>query len=205
MNIDITALALSWIADYGAPVLAVILFLAGLGIPAPATLLVIASGAFVRQEILNGWVALPLGYVSVVSGDALLYTVGYFASSRVEVRFGHTAAWKKARDLFARLGGIAIYISRLTAVAAPVVLVAGSSRYPFCRFLAYDALGELTWILLYGSLGYAFGSQWEIISDFASDFSGFVTGALALAIGVYLFVKLRRKPRKNADAQIFHL
>ncbi len=203
MNIDITSLALGWIADYGAPVVAIILFLAGLGLPLPATLLVVASGAFIRQDLLDFWTTPLLGYISVVLGDVLLYLVGYFARAPVQTRFGHTANWRKSRDLFVRRGGIAIYFSRwlLTAIAAPVVLVAGSSGYRFRRFLFYDAVGELTWILLYGGLGYAFGSQWELISEFISDFSDFVLGALVLALGIYLFIKFRRKPRQNVSVQ----
>jgi membrane protein DedA with SNARE-associated domain len=47
--------------------------------------------------------------------------------------------------------------------------------------------------LLYGGLGYAFGSQWELISDFISNFSGFILGALALGLGIYLLVHFNKK------------
>ncbi len=199
MNIDFTSLAIGWMADYGAPAVAVFLFLAGLGLPLPATLLVVASGAFIRQDLLDAWMTPLLGFFSVMAGDVLLYLVGYFARASVQTRLGHTAGWEKSRALFARRGGIAVYFSRwlLTAIAAPVVLVAGSSGYCFRRFLFYDALGELTWILLYGGLGYVFGSQWELINEFISDFSDFALGALVLGVGVYLFIKFRRKPRQN--------
>ena len=54
--------------------------------------------------------------------------------------------------------------------------------------------GELTWILLYGSLGYAFGSQWELISDFIADFSGLLLGVVILGAGIYLIVRWLRQP-----------
>jgi membrane-associated protein len=196
MSIDITSLALGWMASYGAPMVAGLLFLGGLGLPLPCTLLVIASGAFIRQELLDAYATPLLGYFGTVAGDSLLYAIGFFASGWIQRRFGQTAAWKNAHLLFEQRGGIAIFLTRwlLTAVAFPITLIAGSSGYHFRKFFLYDVLGELTWIALYGGLGYAFGSQWELISDFISNFSGFALGALALGVGVYLLVKFGKKP-----------
>jgi membrane protein DedA with SNARE-associated domain len=196
MSIDITSLALGWVAAYGAPMVAGLLFLGGLGLPLPGTLLVIASGAFIRLSLLDAYSTPALGYLGTIAGDASLYAVGYFARGWIQQRFGQTAAWKSAQALFERRGGITIFLTRwlLTAIAFPVTLIAGSSGYHFRKFLIFDFLGELTWVLLYGGLGYAFGSQWELISDFISNFSGFALGALALGVGIYLLVKFGKKP-----------
>ena len=63
--------------------------------------------------------------------------------------------------------------------------------YPFARFIAFDVAGESTWILVFGGLGYAFGSQWEVIGDLASDFNGLLVGIVFLFAGVYLLVGRR--------------
>jgi membrane protein DedA with SNARE-associated domain len=47
--------------------------------------------------------------------------------------------------------------------------------------------------LLYGGLGYAFGSQWELISNFISDFSGLLVGLVVLGVGIYLMFRWFRK------------
>jgi membrane protein DedA with SNARE-associated domain len=194
MSLDLTSLALNWMATYGAPMVAVLLFLAGLGFPLPATLLVIASGAFIRQSLLDAASTPILAYVGTVAGDVSLYGIGYFASDKIASCFGRTAAWKNALVMFERRGGGAIYLTRwlLTAISWPITLIAGSSGYRFRSFLAFDLLGELTWFLVYGGLGYAFGSQWELISDFISNFSIFMLGAVVLGAGVYLLVKFGR-------------
>jgi membrane protein DedA with SNARE-associated domain len=199
MNFDLSSLVLNWIAQYGAPMVAGLLYLGGLGLPLPGTLLVIASGAFIRQSLLDGVYTPVLGYFGTVAGDASLYAVGFFASGWIRRRFGDTPAWKSAQSLFERRGGVAIFLTRwlITALAVPVTLIAGSGGYRFRKFLLYALLGELTWIGLYGGLGYAFGSQWELISDFISDFSGFVFGALVLGVGIYIF--LRKDARSSTN------
>ena len=194
-SVDLSSLVLGWVAAYGAPMVAGMLFLGGLGIPLPSTLIVIACGAFIRQNLLDAYSTPILGYIGTVIGDLLLYALGYFASVRIQARFGNTSAWKNAHTLFEQRGGVAIFLTRwlLTAIAFPVTLIAGSSGYHVKKFIIYDILGELTWVVLYGGLGYAFGSQWELISDFISNFSGFALGALALGVGIYLLIHFGKK------------
>ena len=83
-----------------------------------------------------------------------------------------------------------------------ITLIAGSSGYHFRKFFTYAMLGELTWILLYGGMGYAFGSQWELISDFISNFSGFAVGALALGVGIYLLAHFSKKQQPAAQVAL---
>jgi membrane protein DedA with SNARE-associated domain len=199
-NIDISSLVLSWMATYGAPMVAGMLFFGGLGIPLPSTLIVIASGAFMRQNLLDLYSTPVLGYLGTIAGDLSLYGLGFFASTWIEKRFGQTSAWKNAHTLFERRGGLAIFLTRwlLTAIAFPITLIAGSSGYHFRKFIFFVLLGELTWVLLYGGLGYAFGTEWELISDFISNFSGFAIGALAMGIGIYLLIHFgKQKPAEQ--------
>jgi membrane protein DedA with SNARE-associated domain len=193
---DLNDLFLTWVVIYGAPMLAGTLLLGALGIPVPGTLIVIASGAFIRQGVLDIYSTPPLGLAGAVIGDILIYGVGRFARVWINKRFGQSSAWQKAEDYFNRRGGIAIYLTRwlFTPLAVPTNLIAGSSGYPFWKFLVSDVTGEITWILLYGSLGYAFGSQWELISNFISDFSGLLVGLVVLGVGIYLMFRWFRKP-----------
>jgi len=60
--------------------------------------------------------------------------------------------------------------------------------------------GEFTWIALYGGLGYIFGSQWELISEFVSDFTEFVLGVMLLGVGVFVLFRFRPKSGENASS-----
>jgi membrane protein DedA with SNARE-associated domain len=141
-----------------------------------------------------------LGLSGAVIGDMLVYGLGRFARVWINKRFGQSSAWQKAENYFNRRGGIAIYLTRwlFTPLAVPVNLVAGSSGYPFWKFLLFDIAGEITWILLYGGLGYAFGSQWELISNFISDFSGLLVGLVVLGGGIYMMFRWFKKSAPDA-------
>lgn len=201
-ELSLDELILIWVITYGSPMVAGTLLIGAVGIPVPGTLLVIAVGAFVRQGVLDIYTAPVLGLAGVVVGDAIIYGLGRFARGWIQKRFGHSAAWQKAEAYFNRRGGIAIYLTRwlFTPLAVPTNLIAGSSGYPFWKFLLFDVSGEITWILLYGGLGYTFGSQWELISDFISDFSGLLVGVLVLAIGIYVLLRWRKQPTAEAEA-----
>lgn len=179
---------LTQVINYGSPLFALFLFLGALGIPIGASVLVIAAGAFSQQGILNGYVTAVLGLIGAVLGDAVSFGIGYYAKDWVDAHFGRSPTWRSARDAFDSRAGTAVYLTRflITALAVPTNLIAGGSGIRFRRFMTYDALGEFTWIVLYGGLGYWFGSNWEIVSDFLSNFGGLLLGLFLLGVGVWL-------------------
>ena len=200
-DINVTDFLLTAIINYGALSFGVALVLGALGVPVPGTLAVIAVGGFVRQGVIDWPSAAIFGLAGAVLGDSLSYGLGRFAGDWVEYRFGQSSVWQNAQTTFNRRGGAAIYLTRwlLTPIALPINLIAGGSRYPFWRFLIYDLSGEATWIVLFGGLGYAFGSQWELINQFISDFSGLLVGIVIFAGGVYGLFRYRQ--RKAASAR----
>jgi membrane protein DedA with SNARE-associated domain len=124
--------------------------------------------------------------------------MGYYAKDWVNQRFGGSSVWKSSKESFEARAGMAIFLTRflITALAIPTNLIAGGGGIPFRRFMIYDALGELTWIVLYGGLGYLFGSQWEVISDVISNFGGLVLGIVILGVGLWLGTRLLRRVKK---------
>ena len=185
---------LTLIINYGAPVFAFLLFLGALGLPVGASVLVIAAGAFSQQGILDWPITAFLGLIAAVIGDAVSFGIGFYAKDWVDKRFGRSPTWRSAEETFDRRAGLAIYLTRflITALAIPTNLIAGGSGILFRRFIFYDSLGELTWILLYGGLGYLFGSQWELVSTFISNFGGLVLGLAILGIGLWLWTRKLR-------------
>ncbi len=191
-------LLLPLVINYGAPAFALLLLLGAIGVPVGASVLVIAAGAFSQQGILSWPVTAALGLVGTVIGDAISFWIGFYAKEWVAHRFGSSSAWKSAAEAFEAHAGLAIYLTRflITALAIPTNLIAGGSGIRFHRFMIYDLLGEFTWIVLYGGLGYWFGSEWELVSNFISNFGGLTLGIILLIAGITLAIR-RLRSKQN--------
>jgi membrane-associated protein len=182
---------LTQIINYGAPILGVIVFIGAMGAPFPGTFIVIAVGAFCREGFLPWHTTGLTALAFVVAGDCLGYAMGYYAREPVLRRFQGSERWIKAESTFNRWGGMAVFWTRflLTGIAVPVNLIAGTSGFPFRKFIFYDFIGEAIWIFGYGGLGYLFGSQWEVVSDFLGNVSGLALGLVILGIGLWLGIR----------------
>ncbi len=194
---------LTQVINFGAPLIGLILLLGALGFPVGASVVVIAAGAFSQQGVLNWYEAIAIGLAGAVLGDALSYGMGLYAKNWVEKRFGSSPAWINAGKSFQKSAGLAIYLTRwlVTAVAIPTNLIAGGSGYKFSRFMFYDVSGELTWLVLYGGLGYWFGSQWELVYDFINNFGGLILGLVIFGFGIRMAWNWREKKRLAAEAE----
>jgi membrane protein DedA with SNARE-associated domain len=179
---------------YGLPAIAILLLISGIGIPLPASLVVIAAGAFSQQEILDPAATAAVGLMAVTIGDSISYFIGRKSSHLLVPRFINKNAIDSARKSLEKYGGGLIIATRsiLAALAAPTNIIAGSTGYPFTRFLLFDFVGELIWIIGYGSLGYLFGTEWEPVSDFLSNTGGFIAAIFLITFTGYSLWKTRK-------------
>jgi membrane-associated protein len=183
---DISDFLLTQVINYGAPLFGLTLFLGAIGLPLPGSVMVIAVGSFAQQGYFS-WIQMALvGLTGAVLGDALSFAMGNYGKNWVQGKFGDSPTWVNAQKTFQRSAWLAVFLTRflVTALAVPTNLIAGGSGLKFRSFMLYDFLGEATWIILYGGLGYAFGSQWEAVSDFISNFGGLAIGVVILMVGI---------------------
>lgn len=188
---DLTELLLEGVNTYGVIILALGMFIASGGLPSPAFPLVIAAGAFARQGLIDPVLALLVIFASIVAGDIFSYSLGRFAGDWVNRHLTprREAFLKRADDMFRRYGPVSLYLthSLFTSLDVPANITAGLSRYPFRRFIAYVLAGRATWVLLYGTIGYVLGSQWQLASDFAGRYMAWLGLALVvILVGAYL-------------------
>lgn len=193
---------LTQVINYGAPILGGIVFISALGIPLPATLTMIAAGAFSREGFLTWHTTGLIAWACVVLGDCSGYGIGYYARGPVLRRVGESARWIQAENYFQRWGGTSVFLTRflVTGIASPVNIIAGMGNISFRTFLFYDVLGEGIWVFGYGGLGYLFGSQWEVVNEFMSSFGGLILGILLLGVGIWLAkwrLRVIEQPKEN--------
>jgi membrane protein DedA with SNARE-associated domain len=117
-----------------------------------------------------GHVPLPLSMAVVVAAAILGDSVGYEVGRRF---FGpkvlshgllarHRHRIERAQGFLRRRGGIAVFLGRFTAFfRAMMPALAGASRMPYRRFLAWNAFGGVVWGSLFVVLGYLAGASYQ--------------------------------------------
>lgn len=198
---DLNDLLLTGLLNYGSVLLGGTLFLAALGLPLPATMMLLAAGAFSQQGIVDvqtGGIAAALG---AVAGDACSYMLGRYGWERVAHQpvlakvHASLGPQSQASRIFRRWAGWSVLITRfaLTPLALPVNLLAGSTQYPWTRFMAIVVLGECLWVAIFFGLGRQFAKQWESLSQIASDLIGMLVGLVLIVAGFVTWLAQRRK------------
>ncbi len=200
MHIDATTLS-EWIAVYGYPALALLVTLAAAGVPLPFPV----AAAFVGLGALsatphgpNFAVLLVVALVAAALGHSVDYWLGRAGSpllrrglARLERRIGWGSI-EGAEQRFARNGSMLILLSRflLTPFASPVSALAGATRYPYARYLALEAAGQLIYFCGYLGLGRALGPAMTQNSLTIVLFFGIVA---LVALGPMLALRLRSR------------
>jgi membrane protein DedA with SNARE-associated domain len=198
-----TDLLLLWVSDYGLLVISLATLLSCFALPMPSSLMMMAGGAFAATGDLVLWQVCTGAFIGALIGDQ----TGYFVARR----YGGDRLWAwlrqkrssarllaQAETLLDRRGGWAVYLTRwLFSPLGPYInVLAGATRMPWRRFVIADVLGEATWVTVYVTLGYVFGTQIEELSNTLGNVIGALTaGMVTLLLGRALWQQ--RKPRAN--------
>jgi membrane-associated protein len=129
----------------------------------PGDSLLFTAGFLASQGYLDLMVLIPLLIVAAIAGDQVGYSFGYRVGRPLFNREDSLLFKKKhlikAEDFFEKHGGKAIILARfLPAVRTFVPIVAGVARMRYRRFVSFNVIGGLTWVLGLTLGGYLFGS-----------------------------------------------
>ena len=152
-------------------------------------ILVIISGIIgsLLGAIINYYLALTLGRKAVYS----------LANHRLaKFLLINEMKIKKSEDFFLEHGSISTFIGRLIpGIRQLISIPAGLSKMDFKKFIFYTFLGSGTWSIVLGVLGYAFGSNKDLLSRYYSEISIFFI-VMGIAFIFFLIIKKMRN-RKN--------
>jgi membrane protein DedA with SNARE-associated domain len=144
-----------------------VLLMASLGVPIPEEIPIIASAVLSHDGPLRWWIALPVSLVGVLSGDVVLYWVGFHWGERVMnwrvvrlILSPEREAWLKTA--FRRHAVKTVFTARhLMGLRAAAFLTAGVARVPFWTFFLTDAGSAMLSVPLGFVLAYLFTDQLE--------------------------------------------
>jgi undecaprenyl-diphosphatase len=186
--------------------------LAGLASPwayvVVATLAALESSAFVGLFVPGELALLVGGYVTfqgraslglmmataacgAIVGDSVGYEIGrHFGRRLRESRPGRRVGperWSRAETYLAERGGRAVFFGRFVGILRALVpALAGASRMPYRKFLAWNALGALLWAPGFVLLGYLAGSSYRRVAHYAGQ-AGLILAVVAVTVAVVLW------------------
>ena len=165
-----------------------------LGLLIPGESIMLASGFFAHQGLLELDAVIVVGIIGAILGDNIGYQLGSHLGREWLLRHGTRFGLKpkrldKAEAFFARHGAKAVFFGRFVGFARALVpFLAGASRMRYRQFIVYNAIGAVLWTLACVLLGYFLGASWRVAEQWISR-TGLVIGVLlaAAAVGMFAF------------------
>jgi membrane-associated protein len=129
----------------------------------PGDSLLFAAGTFAALGALDMmWLFVILSFAAI-AGDTVNYWIGAYVGPKVfhkeKVRFLNKEYLDRTHQFYEKYGGKTIIIARFVPIIrtfAPFVAGIGSMTY--WRFISYNVIGGIAWIVLCTLAGYFFGN-----------------------------------------------
>jgi len=187
-------------------VIAMAMFLENIIPPIPSEIIMPLGGFFVYQGTLNFYVLVFFGLLGTVIGALPWYYLGKLMNEKrmsnfIEKRgkfIGITVKdLKKSKLWFDQYGISLVFWGRLIPGIRTLISVpAGIELMPLGTFLIWTTLGSLIWIIALTLAGYAFGENYEVISQYIDNFKIFLKPVFVL-IALYFLLKFLKKLKKT--------
>jgi membrane-associated protein len=164
----------------------------------PGDSLLFAAGAIAGTGALNVGALILLLILAAALGDSANYWIGSTVGTRMfkeDARILKLDYLRRTEVFFERYGGKTIVIARFVPIVRTYApFVAGAARMRYTRFLTYNVVGAMAWIILFVLGGYLFGG----ISFVQDNFSLVIVVVILLSLLPPLieFLKTRKQRRR---------
>ncbi len=168
----------------------------------PGDSLLFAAGALAATTSLEvGWL-LGLLSVAAIAGDTVNYGIGHLVGPKVfhgtGTRFLNKEHLDRTHKFYEKHGGKTIIIARFMPIIrtfAPFVAGIGSMNYG--RFLLYNIVGGIVWVVLFVVGGYLFGNIPMVKRNFTLVIMVIIV--VSVLPGVVEFLRHRRRATRSGS------
>jgi membrane protein DedA with SNARE-associated domain len=195
--------AFQWIAQHGYAGIFSLLVFGIVGLPVPDEWLLTFSGYLVFKRTLIFVPTLGAAFFGSACGITVSYTLGRIFDTYVLVKYGrfvHITPERLARvhSWFERRGRWTLLIGYfIPGVRHLTGYVAGASELSFSNFALFAYTGAFCWALIFITLGYMLGEQWNRVLQSVDETKILFAGFGAAAVAAWLvFGYLRRRKKR---------
>lgn len=148
----------------------------------PGDSLLFAAGAIAALGILNIWFLIILLILAAFLGDSANYSIGKYFGKRIfekNYRLIKKEYLTKTHEFYEKHGGKTIILARFVPIIRTFApFVAGVGYLTYGRFIVYNLVGGILWVLLFVLAGYFFGH----IPFVKNNFSVVVLAIIAISL-----------------------
>lgn len=184
------------VSRYGYATVTGMITLEGVGLPVPGETILITAAALAARGELSIVGVLVAAFAGVVLGGTGGYWIGRAGGLPLLQRHGRIFRMSperidRAHRYFEKHGAWTVFIARFIAFLRMVAgLLAGVGCMGFARYSVANAAGGLAWALVFGLLGYEFGSNLPALEHYGARAS--LALALLIAIVALVVILWRR-------------
>jgi membrane protein DedA with SNARE-associated domain len=175
-----------------------------LGFVLPGETAVLIGGVLAATGRLQLPVLLVLVPVAAILGDTVGYEVGRHLGTRALASRplrSHQGRMEAAQRFLRRRGGTAVFLGRFTAFLRAVMPgLAGTSRMPYPKFLAFNAAGGIVWGVGVTLLGFFAGNSYQAAESTLGRTSAIVLAVVVVA-ALLVWHRQRRRSSREHDGE----
>lgn len=190
---------IAFLVLHGELVLFVVVLAEQAGLPLPSALFLIAAGALVGTGRLEPVRVIGLSFAASLLADLIWFEIGRRYGMRVlglmcRISFEPDSCVRATESMFMRHGLRALLVAKFIpgfgTMAPPLV---GVFRLGVVRFLIYDSIGSLLWVVAFVAAGYAFSDQLELVARQAGRIGMTVGTTVGGVLVLYFVSKVARR------------
>ena len=129
----------------------------------PGDSMLFAAGAFAAAGSLNELWLMGLLSVAAIAGDTVNYWIGWYIGPKIfhkeQVKFLNRKYLDRTHQFYEKYGGKTIVFARFIPIIRTFApFVAGIARMTYWRFITYNIIGGIGWVVMFVLAGYYFGN-----------------------------------------------
>jgi membrane protein DedA with SNARE-associated domain len=160
------------------------------GFVLPGETAAVLGGVIASQGRVQLWLMIVLVVAAAIFGDTVGYEIGRHIGPRIlrlRILDKRRRRLDDAQKFLRRRGGWAVFLGRFVAFFRAVMpALAGTSRMPYRRFLAFNAAGGLVWGTGFVLLGYLTGNSYKAVEKSVGRGAALVVlGLVLVALAIW--------------------
>ena len=195
---DLMQMLVDGIGAMGYPGIFLLMAMESSLIPVPSELVMPPAGYLAHQGLMNPWIAIMAGTVGSLVGAYANYYGAHYLGRPLILKYGKYILippdkFQRVESFFLRHGEISTFIGRLLPVVRHLISIpAGLSGMNHIRFSTYTLLGAAIWCSILTWIGYAIGSNQELIMAYSRQAVMWAVAGSVLLLAAYIWFQRRK-------------